>query len=73
MRRQRFVLALVLGAGLLGVGGGIGCSPADTNEKIEISGTAPGSDVPQTQEEYMKRQAETQAKAYSQAGTAKKR
>jgi hypothetical protein len=72
MKAHRVVLGLAVAAGWIVVGGGIGCTPADTGEKIEITGTAPGSDVPQTQEEYMKRQMELQKKGYSEAGSAKK-
>lgn len=68
MKLHRIGLGLVMALGLVGAVSGLGCSPADTNDKIEITGTAPGSDVPQTQEEYMKKQMEMQKGAYQQAG-----
>jgi hypothetical protein len=73
MRWHRIGLGLALGAGALVVGSSSGCTPADTGEKIEITGTSPGSDVPQTQEEYMKRMMEKQKGSYQEAGSSKKK
>lgn len=66
MKPHRIGLALVAGVTIAFIGLGCGAETAQ-NEDIAITGTSAGSDAPQTQEEYMKRQMEMQKGAYKQA------
>jgi hypothetical protein len=72
MKWHRIGWSLAAALGLV-TGGSFGCGPAETGDAVQITGTAPSSDFPQTQEEYMKRQVELQKGAYQEAGTTKKK